>query len=106
MRWYTSLSAAVAVGFAGAPAAYGCPLCFGSSAPGVLRAYLVSAFFMIGLAWAVIGGLWLYVARTYSQKTEVVNTDAYLRAAAGAIQTAFEGQTCSRSRGTQENLKG
>lgn len=86
MRWFTSLSAAVAVGFAGAPAAYGCPFCFGSSDPGVLRAYLVSAFFMIGLAWAVIGGLWLYVARTYSQKTEAVYTDAYLERRRGRFK--------------------
>ena len=59
MRWFTSVSVGVSATAASlfwAPMAYACPLCFASSGPGVLRAYLVSAFFMIGLAWAVIGG--------------------------------------------------
>jgi len=111
MRWFTSVSvSAGVVGFAWAPAAYGCPLCFGSSAPGVLRAYLVSAFFMIGLAWAVIGGLWLYVARMYSQKTEAVDTGTYLQRRRGRFKLLARARLAptqtSRSSGTQENLKG
>ena len=111
MRWFTSVSvaASVAVLF-WAPAAYACPLCFGSSAPGVLRAYLVSAFFMIGLAWAVIGGIWLYAARMYPEKAEAGDTGAYSPEAAGPIQNTFERQTLltqiNRSRGTQETVKG
>jgi hypothetical protein len=73
MRWFTSVkSAAVAIPavLVYAPIAYACPLCFASSSPGVLRAYLVSAFFMIALAWAVIAAIWLYAARIYSEKTE------------------------------------
>ena len=87
MRWFTSVSvSAGVVGFVWAPPAYACPLCFASSAPGVLRAYLVSAFFMIGLAWAVIGGIWLYAARTYSEAAEPV--DATTRVEASWIQNA------------------
>jgi hypothetical protein len=41
---------------------------------------------MIGLAWAVIGGLWLYVARTYSQKTETVDTDPDLERRRGRFK--------------------
>ena len=73
MRWFTSVSVGVSATAASlfwAPMAYACPLCFASSGPGVLRAYLVSAFFMIGLAWAVIGGIWLYAARMYSEAAE------------------------------------
>jgi len=69
--------------------AYACPLCFASSGPGVLRAYLVSAFFMIGLAWAVIGGIWLYAARMYSEAAEP--GDATMRVETPWIQNAAVG---------------
>ncbi len=81
MRCFTSVSvSASAAGLLWAPAAYACPLCFGSSAPGVLRAYLVSAFFMIGLAWAVIAGIWLYAARMYSEEPQAGDAGAYVEA--------------------------
>ena len=89
MRWFTSVSVGVSATAASlfwAPVAYACPLCFASSGPGVLRAYLVSAFFMIGLAWAVIGGIWLYAARTYSEAAEP--GDATTRVEAPWIQSA------------------
>jgi hypothetical protein len=66
--------------------AYACPLCFASSGPGVLRAYLVSAFFMIALAWAVIAGIWLYAARVYQEGTEA--GDATARVEGPWIQNA------------------
>ena len=71
MRWFilVSVSASAASLFS-APIAYACPLCFASSAPGVLHAYLVSAFFMIALAWGVIGAIWLYAARLYQEGAE------------------------------------
>src|SRR5208282_4931979 len=84
MRWFTSVKfAALALSavLVCAPAAYACPLCFGSSAPGVLRAYLVSAFFMIALAWGVIGAVTLYAFRVYSEKSEEVGTNTNLEAA-------------------------
>ncbi len=83
MRWFTLVKFA---GFAilalliCAPAAYACPLCFASSSPGVLRAYLVSAFFMIALAWVVIGAIALYAFRLYSEKLEQGDTSAHLQA--------------------------
>jgi len=73
MRWFTSVSVGVFASAASlfwAPMAYACPLCFASAGPGVVHAYLVSAFFMIGLAWAVIGGIWLYAARMHSQSVQ------------------------------------
>jgi hypothetical protein len=84
MCWSTSVkSAAVAISavFVCAPAAYACPLCFGSSAPGVLHAYLVSAFFMIALAWGVIGAITLYAFHVYSEKLEEGDASKYLEAA-------------------------
>src|SRR5208282_1956514 len=84
MRWFTSVKfAALALSavLVCAPAAYACPLCFGSSAPGVLRAYLVSAFFMIALAWGVIGAIALYAFRVYSEKSEQGDTSLHLEAA-------------------------
>ena len=89
MRWFTSVSIGVSATSASlfwAPMAYACPLCFASSGPGVLRAYLVSAFFMIGLAWAVIGGIWLYAARMYSEAAEP--GDATMRVETPWIQNA------------------
>ena len=83
MRWSIYLRAVVFAIVAGlwlAPAAYACPLCFGSSAPGVLRAYLVSAFFMIALAWGVIGAIALYAFRVFPEKSEPGDT-TYLEAA-------------------------
>lgn len=73
MRWSISVKsgiAALAAVIAFAPAAYACPLCFASSRPGVLHAYLVSAYFMIGLAWGIIGAITLYAVRSYSEKPE------------------------------------
>src|SRR5208282_1987892 len=70
MRWFISVKFAALVISAVlvcAPAAYACPLCFASSSPGVLRAYLVSAFFMIALAWGVIGAITLYAFHIYSE---------------------------------------
>ena len=84
MRWCTSVKSAVfaiSAVLVCAPAAYACPLCFGSSGPGVLRAYLVSAFFMIALAWGVIGAITLYAFRAYSEKSEQVATNTQLEAA-------------------------
>jgi hypothetical protein len=83
MRWFTSVKFAALVISAilvCAPAAYACPLCFGSSAPGVLRAYLVSAFFMIALAWGVIGGITLYAFHMYPEKSERGDPSKYLEA--------------------------
>ena len=110
MRWFTSVSVSASVaGLVWAPAAYACPLCFGSSAPGVLRAYLVSVFFMIGLAWAVVAGIWLYAARMYSEKAQARDAEAYSEAvrADSEITTAFECQTAPIqivSTGTGGNL--
>ncbi len=84
MRCFTSVkfaAFAISAVLVCAPAAYACPLCFGSSAPGVLRAYLVSAFFMIALAWGVIGAITLYAFRVYSEKSEQGDTSTYLEAA-------------------------
>lgn len=94
MRWFTSVSVSASVaGLLWAPAAYACPLCFGSSGPGVLRAYLVSAFFMIGLAWALIAGICLYAARMYSEEAQAEDTGAYVEAAPPIQNTAaFECQ--------------
>jgi len=72
MRWFTSVSVwacAIAAALFYAPPARACPLCFASAGPGVLRAYLVSAVFMIGLAWSIIGMMCLYVIRKYSDGT-------------------------------------
>jgi hypothetical protein len=84
MRWFISVKFAAFVILAVlvcAPAAYACPLCFASSAPGLLHAYLVSAFFMIALAWGVIGGITLYAFRVYSEKLEPGDTSTHLQAA-------------------------
>lgn len=73
MRWFTSVkSAAVAIPavLIYAAVAYACPLCFASSPPGVLRAYLVSAFFMIALACVVVGAIGLYASRMHSQSVQ------------------------------------
>ncbi len=84
MRWFILVKFAAFVILAVlvcAPASYACPLCFASSAPGVLHAYLVSAFFMIALAWGVIGGITLYAFRVYSEKLERGDTSTHLQAA-------------------------
>ena len=84
MRWFISVKFAafvISAVLVCAPAAYACPLCFASSAPGVLHAYLVSAFFMIALAWGVIGTITLYAFRVYSEKAEQGDTSTYLEAA-------------------------
>ena len=84
MRWFISVKFAALVISAVlvcAPAAYACPLCFASSSPGVLRAYLVSAFFMIALAWGVIGAITLYAFHIYSEKSEPGDTSPHLEAA-------------------------
>jgi hypothetical protein len=84
MRWFILVKFAAFVILAVlvcAPAAYACPLCFASSSPGVLRAYLVSVFFMIALAWGVIGAITLYAFRVYSEKLEQGDTSTYLEAA-------------------------
>lgn len=73
MHWFTSArSAAVAIPalLVYASEAYACPLCFASSAPGVLHAYLVSTFFMLGVGGAVVGAIGLYAARAHSQKVQ------------------------------------
>ncbi len=83
MRWFTSIKStalAISAVLVLAPAAYACPLCFASSAPGVLHAYLVSAFFMIALAWGAIGGITLYAFRVYSEKLEQGDTSTHLQA--------------------------
>jgi hypothetical protein len=83
MHWFTSVKlAAVAIlaVMVCAPAAYACPLCFASSAPGVLHAYLVSAFFMIALAWGLIGAITLYAFRVYSEKLDQADTSTRLQA--------------------------
>jgi predicted cobalt transporter CbtA len=83
MRWFTSVKFAafvISAVLVCAPAAYACPLCFASSSPGVLHAYLVSAFFMIALAWGVIGAITLYAFRVYSEKSEQGDTSTYLEA--------------------------
>ena len=84
MRWFTSVkfaAFAISAVLVCAPAATACPLCFGSSGAGVLHAYLVSAFFMIALAWGVIGAITLYAFRVYSEKSEQVDTNTQLEAA-------------------------
>lgn len=85
MRCFTSVKFAafvISAVLVCAPAeAYACPLCFGSSSPGVLRAYLVSAFFMIAFAWGVIGAITLYAFRTYSEQEEQGDTSTYLETA-------------------------
>jgi hypothetical protein len=81
MRWFISVSlylGVIAAGVCYAPAALACPLCFASSGPGVLRAYLVSAFFMIALAWGVIGAITLYAFHVYSEKSEQADTNTCL----------------------------
>jgi hypothetical protein len=83
MRWSIYLRSfvfAIVAGLWLAPAACACPLCFGSSGPGVLRAYLVSAFFMIALAWAAIGAIALYAVRTYPEKALPNDTAVHLKA--------------------------
>jgi hypothetical protein len=72
MRWFTSAKFAAVL----APAflmctrtAYACSQCYASSAPGVLRAYLVSVFSMIALAWGTIGAITLYTLRTYPEES-------------------------------------
>lgn len=83
MRWFISVklaALAILAVLVCAPAAYACPLCFRSSAPGVLHAYLVSAFFMIALAWGVIGSITLYAFRVYSEKPEPEDTSTQLEA--------------------------
>jgi hypothetical protein len=47
----------------------------------VLRAYLVSAFFMLALAWGVIGAIVLYAFRVYPDRSEQEDTSRYLDAA-------------------------
>lgn len=92
MRWSTSVkSAALAISavLVCTPAAYACPLCFGSSGPGVLHAYLVSAFFMIALAWGIIGAITLYAFHAYSEKSELTDTSLYLETA-GSIESPGE----------------
>jgi hypothetical protein len=82
MRWFILVKfAAIAIlaFLICAPAAYACPLCFASSSPGVLRAYLVSAFFMIALAWGVVGAITLYAFRVYSEKLEQGDTSTHLQ---------------------------
>ena len=84
MRWFISVKlAAVAIlaVMVRAPAAYACPLCFASSGPGVLHAYLVSVFFMIALAWGLIGAITLYAFRVYSEKLEQGDRSTHLEAA-------------------------
>ncbi len=84
MRWFTSVKFAafvISVVIVRAPAAYACSLCFGSSGPSVLRAYLVSAFFMIALAWGVIGAITLYALRVYSERSQQRDASRYLKAA-------------------------
>ena len=88
MRWFISVKFAaitILAVLACAPAAYACPLCFASSAPGVLRAYLVSAFFMIALAWGVIGAITLYAFRVYSENSELGDVSTHSEAA-GSIK--------------------
>jgi len=83
MRWFILVkfaAFAILAVLICAPSAYACPLCFASSSPGVLRAYLVSAFFMIALAWGVIGAITLYAFRVYSEKLEQGDTSAHLQA--------------------------
>jgi hypothetical protein len=98
MRWFTSVSfylGAIGAGLCYAPAAWGCPLCFGSSGPGVLHAYLVSAFFMIGLVWSMIGLMCFYVARTDSDGAQQEGAGT-IPQAAGSIQdspAAFDYRT-------------
>ena len=84
MRWFISVKLAAFVilaVLACAPAADACAVCFSSSSPGVLRAYLVSTFFMIALAWGVIGAITLYAFRVYSEKSEQGDTSTYMEAA-------------------------
>ena len=83
MRWFILVkfaAFAILAVLICAPAAYACPLCFASSSPGVLRAYLVSAFFMIALAWGVVGAITLYAFRVYSEKLEQGDTSTHLQA--------------------------
>jgi len=82
MRWFILVkfaAFAILAVLICAPAAYACPLCFASSSPGVLRAYLVSAFFMIALAWGVVGAITLYAFRVYSEKLEQGDTSTHLQ---------------------------
>lgn len=84
MRWFISVKFAAFVILAVlvcAPAAHACAVCFASSSPGVLHAYLVSVFFMIALAWGVIGAITLYAFRVYSEKSEQEDTSRHLDAA-------------------------
>ena len=84
MRWsiyLRSLFFAIVAGLWLAPTSYACPLCFASAGAGVLRAYLVSAFFMLALAWGVIGAIVLYAFRVYPDRSEQEDTSRYLDAA-------------------------
>jgi len=94
MRWSTSVRVTTALtSVLHASAVYACPLCYGSSTVGVLRAYLVSAFFMIALAWIVIGAVWLYAARLYPESAHSRDlgidgeTRGSLRNAAGEFES-------------------
>lgn len=85
MRWSIYLKSVFFTIVAGlwlAPAAYACPLCFSALGSGVLQAYLVSAFFMIALAWGVIGAITLYALRVYPEKSEQGDTRTHLEGGA------------------------
>jgi plastocyanin len=73
MRWFISVKLAAAVLLAlllRASQVYACAQCYASAGPTVVRAYLVSAFCMIGLAWVVIGAISLYALRVCRRKPE------------------------------------
>ncbi len=80
MRWFISVSlvAFLSATIFGVPTAYACPLCFASSGPNVLHAYLVSAFFMIVLAWTMIGIVALYAFHLCSNQSEQRGPSPYL----------------------------
>jgi hypothetical protein len=83
MRWFTSAkSAAVAIPtvLVYAPVAYACPLCFASSSLVVLRAYLVSTFFMLALGCVVTIAIGLYAARMHSQSVQPKDSTVNARA--------------------------
>ena len=98
MRWFTSARLSLGVIAASlwyTPAVWACPLCFGSSGSGVLRAYLVSAYFMIGLAWSMIALMCLYVARKYPDRAQ--QEDAVtVPQAAGPIQNSRAAFGCRK----------
>lgn len=114
MRWFTSVNlyfGVITAGLSYTPAAWACPLCFGSSGPGILHAYLVSAYFMIGLAWSMIGLMCLYVARKYPDRTQKEDA-ATVPQAAGPNQNSPAAFACRTlvtqvvPEGTGEDRKG